>query len=49
MADGSVVSSASGSDLADVRAIRISASALGGEPNRFAVTRELRFDIPLRN
>jgi prepilin-type N-terminal cleavage/methylation domain-containing protein len=49
MADGSVVSSASGSDLADVRAIRISASALGGEPNRFAVTRDLSFDIPLRN
>jgi hypothetical protein len=47
--DGSVHGTVTGSSLKDVRSIRVSASAVGSGSNRFDVSRDLSFDIPLRN
>ncbi|MDT8436581.1 MAG: prepilin-type N-terminal cleavage/methylation domain-containing protein [Gemmatimonadota bacterium] len=49
MDDGSVRTSVSGSDLAAVAAVRVTATALGDGANRFAVQRPLSFDVPFRN
>ena len=49
MADGTVQSSVSSSDFDDVRAIRISATALGDGANRYDVQRPVQLDIPFRN
>ncbi len=49
MDDGSVESSVSGSDLRDVIAVRVTATALGDGPNRYDVARPIEFDIPFRN
>lgn len=47
MADGSERGSTT--DFTDIRRVRISATALGDDPNRHGVERDLDFDIPLRN
>jgi prepilin-type N-terminal cleavage/methylation domain-containing protein len=49
MADGSVQTSVSSSDFADVRAVRLSATAVGDGANRFNVQRPIQLDIPFRN
>lgn len=49
MDDGSVETSVSGSDLEDVTAIRVTATAVGDGANRFGVSRSMEFDIPFRN
>ena len=49
MVDGTVQASVSSSDLDDVRAIRITAIALGDGANRYDVQRPLEIDIPFRN
>lgn len=49
MQDGSVQANASGADLADVVAVRITATALGDGPNRYDVARPIEFDVPFRN
>lgn len=47
--DGTVHGSVTGSSLLDIRMIRVSATAIGSGSNRFDVSRDLSFDIPLRN
>lgn len=47
MADGSVVNSTT--NFADIRQVRISATAVGDGANRYDVSRDLSYDIPLRN
>ena len=49
MADGTVQNSVSSSDFDDVRAIRLTATALGDGANRYNVQRPLEIDIPFRN
>ncbi len=49
MADASVLSTVPGGSLADVRAIRLAAQAVGDGPNEFNVQRDIAFEIPLRN
>lgn len=49
MEDGSVLSSVSGTDLEDVVAVRLTATALGDGPNRYDVARPMEFDVPFRN
>ena len=49
MVDGSVQSSVSAADFDDVRAVRVTATSVGDGANRFAVQRDLQFDIPFRN
>ncbi len=49
MADGSVQTSVSSTDFADVRAIRLTATALGDGANRYDVQRPIEVDIPFRN
>lgn len=49
MVDGSVQSSASGADLADVRYVRLTAVAIGEGPNTYDVRRPVQYDIALRN
>jgi len=48
-ADGTVHGTLTGSDLTDIRSIRVSATAVGSGSNRFDVSRDLSFDISLRN
>lgn len=47
MADGSVVNSTT--NFADIRQVRISATAVGDGANRHEVARDLSYDVPLRN
>lgn len=49
MADGTVQASVTATDFADVRAIRIVATALGDGANRYDVQRPILLDIPFRN
>lgn len=49
MADSSVRSSVAASKLDSVRAIRVSAVALGPDDNRYDVEREFQFDVWLQN
>jgi prepilin-type N-terminal cleavage/methylation domain-containing protein len=49
MDDGSVQASVSGSGLADVVAVRVTATTLGDGPNRYDVARPMEFDVPFRN
>jgi prepilin-type N-terminal cleavage/methylation domain-containing protein len=49
MDDNSVQNSVSAGDFSDVRAIRVSATAIGDGANRFGVQRTLQFDVPFRN
>lgn len=49
MDDGSIESAVSGSDLEDVTAVRVTATAIGDGANRFGVSRSIEFDIPFRN
>lgn len=49
MQNGSVNNSVSSGSYANVRRIRISASAIGSGSNRYDVSRDLSFDIPIRN
>lgn len=49
MEDGSLESSVSGSDLEEVVAVRVTATALGDGPNRYDVARPMEFDVPFRN
>jgi prepilin-type N-terminal cleavage/methylation domain-containing protein len=49
MADGTVQTSVSSGDFADVRAIRLTAIALGDGANRYDVQRPIQLDIPFRN
>lgn len=46
--DGTVQSSVSSSDLSDVRAVRIVATAVGDRGNRYGVDRGLRLDVRLQ-
>lgn len=47
--DGGVQSSMSSSSFDQIERIRVSATAVGEGPNRYDVTRDLQFDIPLKN
>ena len=49
MADGTVQSSVTSTDFVEVRAIRITATALGDGANRYDVQRPVQLDIPFRN
>lgn len=49
MDDGTVRSNVSGGSLESVRAVRVSAVAVGDGVNRFDVRRDLVFEIPFRN
>ena len=49
MVGGGVQSTVVSTDLDDVRAIRLTAQAVGDGPNEFNVQRDITFDIPLRN
>lgn len=49
MADGTVQASVSSGDFANVRAIRVTAVALGDGANRYNVQRPIQLDIPFRN
>jgi prepilin-type N-terminal cleavage/methylation domain-containing protein len=49
MADGSVQTSVASADLADVRGVRLTATALGDGANRFNVQRPIELDVPFRN
>lgn len=49
MADGSVLSSVSSVNFPNIRRIRISATATGSGSNRYDVSRDLSFDIAVRN
>lgn len=49
MTGGGVQSSVSSSAFDDIERIRMSATAVGESPNRYDVTRDLQFDIPLKN
>lgn len=49
MDDGSVRDAVSGSELTDVRTIRIEMTATGDDPNRYGIARQIEFDVPLRN
>jgi len=49
MQSGSVNNSVSSGSYQNVRRIRISAAAVGAGSNRYDVSRDLSFDIPLRN
>lgn len=49
MDGGGVQSSVSSGSIGDVERIRISATAVGEGANRYDVTRDLEFDIPLKN
>ena len=49
MNDGSVQSSVSGSSLADVIAVRLTATAVGTGTNPYGVSRPVEFDVPFRN
>lgn len=49
MTDGSVQSSVVASDFADVRAVRLTATAVGTGTNPYGVSRPITFDVPFRN
>lgn len=49
MADGTVQASVTSTDFSNVRAIRVSAVALGDGANRYSVQRPIQLDIPFRN
>ena len=49
MRNGSVQNSVSAANLANVRAVRIEATALGEDTNRYGVQRPITYDIQLRN
>jgi prepilin-type N-terminal cleavage/methylation domain-containing protein len=49
MDDGSVQGSVGSGSFGDVDRVRISATAVGEGQNRYDVTRDLQFDIPLKN
>jgi hypothetical protein len=49
MDDGSVQASVSSGDFSDVRAVRVTATAVGDGANRFGVQRPFSVDIPFRN
>lgn len=49
MADGSVRTSVTASDLPEVRRIRIDVTAIGDGVNRYAVQRRIDYAVPLRN
>jgi len=49
MADGTAQASVTSGDLLNVRAIRITATALGDGANRYDVQRPIQLDIPFRN
>jgi len=49
MTDGSVQASVSSASFPNIRRIRISATATGSGSNRYDVSRDLTFDIPVRN
>lgn len=49
MTGGGVQSSVGSSAWDDIDRVRISATAVGEGPNRYDVTRDLQFDIPLKN
>jgi len=49
MSGGSVQSSVTSSDLGDVVAVRLTATAVGAGANRYGVERPMVFDVPFRN
>jgi prepilin-type N-terminal cleavage/methylation domain-containing protein len=49
MANGSVQNNVAGGQLANIRQIRVVATAIGDGVNQFGVRRQLTYDIPLRN
>ena len=49
MRDGTVQASVTASDFDDVRAVRLTATALGDGANRYNVQRPIQVDIPFRN
>lgn len=49
MVDGSVQAAVAPADFGDVRTIRIDVTARGEDPNRYDVSRQIDYDVPLRN
>ena len=49
MADGTVQASVTSTDFPNVRAIRVTAIALGDGANLYNVQRPIELDIPFRN